>query len=128
MYSSLIIGDRIGTYSEQTFGYGTIGFYFVFMALAWTISGGHFNPAITLGVFFSEMKLGQNLITFLLIWVAQWCGAFFGVFLGWMALCDYKFMDNLAEARGGDVTRKASVYQNWLGVPEPTLPYTVSLD
>ena len=73
---------------------GFFGFYFIMMVLAWEISGGHFNPAVTLAVYFSELQLMKNLVTFVLIVVAQFCGAFFGVFLGWMALCDYTYMDN----------------------------------
>ena len=36
-------------------------FTFGCMILAWKVSGGHFNPAITLGVFVSEKK-AKNIV------------------------------------------------------------------
>ena len=33
------------------------------MCLAWNVSGGHFNPAITIGVYVSEKDFGGNALT-----------------------------------------------------------------
>ena len=60
------------------------------MFLAWEVSGGHFNPTITLGVYIGNIKdAGNNLVIMLVMIVSQFIGAFAGVFWGWLALCDY---------------------------------------
>ena len=47
------------------------------------ISGGHVNPAVTLGVFIREgrERIGENVIYMLMLWVAQLIGAVIGVLL-----------------------------------------------
>lgn len=40
-----------------------------------SITGGHFNPAVSLGVYIKEKKWGENLPMLLLLWVAQFLGA-----------------------------------------------------
>ena len=34
------------------------------------ITGGHFNPAVTLGVYLTQGNYGENLIFMLMIWVS----------------------------------------------------------
>ena len=36
---------------------------FVMMTIAYNVSGGHFNPAISVGIFVAEKDWGSNLIT-----------------------------------------------------------------
>ena len=55
-------------------------------AIAWDVSGGHFNPAITLGVYVAEKDFKGNAPMMATMIVAQILGAFFGVLLGFMAL------------------------------------------
>ena len=51
------------------------------------ITGGHFNPAVTLGVFVANGKYGSNLIYMIMITVSQFVGALVGgVPLAWLAL------------------------------------------
>lgn len=58
---------------------------FAMMCIAWNVSGGHFNPAITIGVYVSEKDFGGNaLIAFLMI-CAQFGGAFLGLLFGYLA-------------------------------------------
>ena len=38
--------------------------YLAFMLMAWNVSGGHFNPAITFGVFLSEKKCDNFCVMF----------------------------------------------------------------
>ena len=42
----------------------------IMMLLAWDLSGGHFNPTITIGVYVSQKKFGQQLVTMLTLLVA----------------------------------------------------------
>ena len=64
------------------------------MILAWNISGGHFNPVLTLGMYVSRMNFGGDMVTMLIMIVAQFAGAFFGVLIGWLALLDNTWSDN----------------------------------
>ena len=67
----------------------SIGFYITCAAIiCGGISGGHFNGAVSLAVFIKEKNYGKNIVMLLLFLVAQWVGAFFGVFLSWMAMAD----------------------------------------
>ena len=59
--------------------------------VCWNISGGHFNPAITLSVYISKMEWGKNLIPTSGMIVCQWLGGFFGVLLGYLALIDVAY-------------------------------------
>ena len=43
--------------------------YFTMWVLAFTISGAHFNPAITLGVYLSEGKYGKQIGRLILYWL-----------------------------------------------------------
>ena len=79
---------EIGDYGFATGMTGTL------MYLAWDISGGHFNPAITLGIFMANLKDGgKNLVIMLVMIVAQFAGAFLGLLWAWLALCDYTWKD-----------------------------------
>ena len=40
---------------------------FAMMVLAWEISGGHFNPAISVGVYVAEKDFGGNIGTLLIM-------------------------------------------------------------
>lgn len=62
--------------------------YAVLMYFAWKVSGGHFNPAISVGMYVSEMKLGDNALTLVLMVVSQFIGAFLGLLFGFLALID----------------------------------------
>lgn len=42
--------------------------YFVFWLIAVSISGAHFNPATSLGVFLAEGKYGRQIVRLLLYW------------------------------------------------------------
>ena len=79
--AALIIGD--GMYGSGCF-YTTIAM----MCIAWNVSGGHFNPAISLGMFVAEKKWGSDLIPLLLMVGGQFAGAFLGILFGFMAVAD----------------------------------------
>ena len=83
------IGTTLIMYAVMvTFGNVPVYVYGAMMMLAWNVSGGHFNPAITLGVYISQMKLGKDAAIALIMIVAQFAGALFGVLFGYLALFD----------------------------------------
>ena len=51
------------------------------------VTGGHFNPAVTLGVLIAEGKdnFGSNLVYAIMIIIAQIIGAILGCFSAWLA-------------------------------------------
>ena len=52
------------------------------------ITGGHFNPAVTLGVFASRGDYGANFLFCILIMLAQFAGGFAAMGLAWMGSFD----------------------------------------
>lgn len=58
--------------------------YFVGWLMAVSISGAHFNPATTLGVYLAEGKYGKQIGRMLLYWLVQLCGAFAGVLITYL--------------------------------------------
>ena len=69
----------------------------IMMAIAWNISGGHFNPAISLGVYIAEKDWKENAKTFGVMVVSQFLGAFFGILLGYLALFDPQWAKDYGE-------------------------------
>ena len=61
------------------------------MFIAYNVSGGHFNPAISVGMYIAEKDFGGNLITLGLMVAAQFAGAFFGILLGFLAVLDVAY-------------------------------------
>lgn len=52
---------------------------FVMVNIFGGVSGGHFNPAVTLGVYVREAKYTENLMFMLMIWASQCAGALLGM-------------------------------------------------
>ena len=97
------LGTAFMTYGVMVLS-GLVSFplTFAMLVLAWEVSGGHFNPAITLGMWVASSGRGKNLVTMLLMIAGQVCGAFFGVLLGYLAIVDktYQNAKALADAQG----------------------------
>lgn len=58
--------------------------YFVGWLIAVSISGAHFNPATTLGVYLAEGKYVRQIGRLLLYMFVQFCGGFLGIFFTWL--------------------------------------------
>lgn len=70
-----------------TFGQFGIAFMlFAMILIGGPITGGHFNPAVTLGVYISNVKWREDWQIFLLMLFAQFFGALWGVCLAWNSL------------------------------------------
>lgn len=50
------------------------------------ISGAHFNPCVTIGVYVFNRKWKKDLTMFILVLVAEFTGAFLGVFWTWLVV------------------------------------------
>jgi glycerol uptake facilitator-like aquaporin len=59
--------------------------FFCLLQILGPVSGGHMNPAVTLGVFIKEGKK-ENWDFLIKIWIAQFVGAMFGAICGLNAL------------------------------------------
>uniref|UniRef100_A0A7S3I0K4 Aquaporin n=2 Tax=Choreotrichia TaxID=141411 RepID=A0A7S3I0K4_9SPIT len=77
----MYIATVSGVSGSDTWGIaGPLGL-FVVVNIFGGISGGHFNPAVTLGVYVREAKFAENLVFMLMYIVAQVCGAIVGCLL-----------------------------------------------
>ena len=87
------------------------GYPFVLMNMIWmiiadSVTGGHFNPAITLCMWLSSKKLKENAPVMLFMIVGQAIGIFIGVLFTWLAMCDYGYMKSVTF---GNAKTKASI-------------------
>ena len=62
---------------------------FALILLGGPISGAHFNPAVTLGVYVSNRFWRQDWAFFLAITFSQLIGGLFGILLVWGSLVNY---------------------------------------
>lgn len=61
---------------------------FAMMVCCQGISGGHINPALTLGVYIERNKFLSYSCWAFTIMLAQFAGAFFGLGFGWLLRCE----------------------------------------
>mmetsp|Transcript_12365 Transcript_12365/g.16769 ORF Transcript_12365/g.16769 Transcript_12365/m.16769 type:complete len:269 (+) Transcript_12365:22-828(+) len=119
-----LLGTSLMMYAMMLFkgDYGVAtGLSATLMFLAWDVSGGHFNPAITLGMFMADLKnAGKNLVIMLIMIVAQFAGAFLGIFWGWLAIVNKLWQDK--------IDSDYSVPSGAVGEIGPTLPGNAGID
>ena len=82
------------------------------MILAWNISGGHFNPTLTVAMFVSRREYKKEGPMAGLMIVGQFAGAFLGVLLGFLCLMSPDYMNDLAQA--ADMKKHANVPYQFL--------------
>jgi len=58
--------------------------YFVAWLMCVSVSGAHFNPAVSLAVYLAEGKYARQIGRLLLYWLVQLCGFFFGTLIVYM--------------------------------------------
>ncbi len=65
------IGTALIMYSfmvtRGNFTYASVYITFAMTVLAWNVSGGHFNPVISVAMYISEKDFGGNLVTLLIL-------------------------------------------------------------
>jgi len=62
---------------------------FALLLIGGPITGAHFNPAVTLGVYISNVKWREDWSICLLMMLSQCFGAIWGVSLAWLSLYSY---------------------------------------
>ena len=72
--------------------------YFCLLFICWNVSGGHFNPALTISIFIGQKNFGGNAVLLAMMVGAQVVGGFLGLFWAWLTLMD----KDLMKAREGD--------------------------
>lgn len=82
MYIALVSG---GSGSDSWGIAGPLALFAIVMIFG-AVSGGHFNPAVTLGVFVREAKWADNFIFMLMIITSQISGALVGMLLAYLAM------------------------------------------
>eukprot|EP00347_Sterkiella_histriomuscorum_P018893 403343769 len=75
--------------------------YFVGLIIAYQISGGCFNPAISLGAFIAQRNV-KFLVTFIIQVVFQYLGAFFGLLITYLLAKNYENYNLGPEVQIGD--------------------------
>lgn len=82
MYAVLVSGGSGSDYA------GIVGplALFAIASIFGGVSGGHFNPAVTIGVYFREAKYAENFIFLIMIVASQICGALVGMFFSYLVL------------------------------------------
>ena len=90
------------------------------MVICWDISGGHFNPAVTVSQLIASKQIKDNMVPALLMIAAQFIGAVASYFLAWSVLCSYSWMDDQHD----DPKHSISVY--WVSIIAPKSVSAVS--
>ena len=123
-----LIGTAVITYSyfvtsAESFGGidGVIITTTVLMFICSNVSGGHFNPAITLCMWLSSKELGKNSALMVIMLIGQFAGAMLGCFLTWLALCDYGYLNRVADFLP-NIERGHTIPSSEIPVNAPLLP------
>ena len=86
----------------QNFGqYGIAFMLFAWLLICGPITGAHFNPAVTIGVYVSNKSWKQDTAMFLTMIAAQITGAIFGIFLVWASLYNGNDISPFEKTSGG---------------------------
>ena len=116
-YEALGTGFLVYAINLQAGGYfGQFGIAFMLFALlliGGPITGAHYNPAVTVGVYTSNRHWKEDIPMFILMISAQVIGAIFGTYLVWMSLFNQAASN---ETRGG-------VPYSEVAFLLPTMPY-----
>ena len=90
-----LVGTCILTYvtliSKGDF-YSIGGVYLCLLYICWNVSGGHFNPALSISVYVGQKNFGGNIVTLAMMLGAQTVGAFLGLFWAWLTLMNKDYM------------------------------------
>jgi len=73
---------------QNGFGFGVFGIaftIFICLLIGGPITGAHYNPAVSFGVYLCDHHWREDVVMFLVMMAAQFCGAFFGVFMVWLS-------------------------------------------
>jgi len=83
-----LIGTCLLTYAvtlNDANAYVMAFFLYVLLVIVSPISGGHLNPAVTIGVFINEKKFSEDKVLLVITIAAQFVGAFLGIFFTFLS-------------------------------------------
>ena len=83
-----LLGTIFFTYAVLVTSDLTAPIYSCLLLICWNISGGHFNPSLTLSTFVAQKKFKEDIITAGMMIGAQVIGSFIGLFWAWITLMD----------------------------------------
>ena len=84
------------------------------------VCGGHFNPAVTLGVFFYRSKFGQDMKAFFVMIIGQIVGGYFATLWVYLILSDvYNTEKTLGIKHKANFFRPGLNYSDWKDEPGP---------
>ena len=58
--------------------------YFALIVCCYEVSGGHLNPAVSVGVYIAEKRYSHNLLFMIIIVIGQVVGGLFGLGFGYL--------------------------------------------
>jgi len=85
-------------------GFGVFGI--AFMLFAWLLIGGpitgaHFNPAVTVGVYISNKHWQEDVSMFLITLLAEFVGGMVGIMIVWGSLVNHTALDPQGITKAG---------------------------
>ena len=86
--------------SQGVFANACIYVTFAMMVIAWNVSGGHFNPCLTVATLIGNFS-GKNIVLCILMIVGQFLGGFLGILLGYLAMIDKDYMKYYTDGEKG---------------------------
>lgn len=86
----------------ETFGVFGIAFMlFAWLLIGGPITGAHFNPAVTVGVYISNKHWQEDVNMFLITLMAEFTGGIFGIMLTWGSLYNDSALDPIGISKAG---------------------------
>ena len=85
-YAYEFFGTALITFGFNMSGGSWTSMYLIALWICWEPSCAHFNSAISLAaLLFNIGKIGDHLVTFIILSVVQFAGGMFGIFMTWLA-------------------------------------------
>ena len=114
------INMQFNVINPEVFGIFGIAFMlFATLLIAGPITGAHFNPAVTLGVFISNKHWKDDVQMFFVTIAAEFCGGMFGIMMVWSSLYFPSALDPIGVSRVG-------VPMSEILILKPNTPYVNS--
>jgi glycerol uptake facilitator-like aquaporin len=109
-----------------------MGMHSLMLIICAGTSGGHFNPAITLSMLLASKDPKNNFPVALLMIAGQFAGALLSLLWVWLALCDYGYLNYMADHSSTPFTsgydRDHSIPRGFVGSMNPTSTSSVVYD
>ena len=107
-------------------GYAYVSMTVLWMCICDNVTGGHFNPAITICMWLSSKKLKDNVVPMMFMIAGQFIGMGIGLLWAWLAMCDYTYLNNISDVFGVD--REATIPLRYIAPLAPFIPGTYTPD